>query len=64
MKLEVLPYELTVCKVESTHEIGIFAVSTYNTDYILVKKDNLERTQQVLQSEGYEISDGRIWRRD
>ena len=24
------------------HEIGIFAVSTYNTDYILVKKENFE----------------------
>ena len=39
----------------AAHRIGIFAVSTYNTDYILVKKENFERALQVLQSEGYEI---------
>jgi len=35
------------------HKIGIFAVSTYNTDYILVKKENYERALTVLASEGY-----------
>ena len=30
------------------HKIGIFAVSTYNTDYILVKKENYERALDVL----------------
>ena len=37
------------------HEIGIFAVSTYNTDYILVKKENYERALDVLASEGYTV---------
>ena len=37
------------------HQIGIFAVSTYNTDYILVKEDNFERALNVLVSEGYII---------
>ena len=37
------------------HEIGIFAVSTYNTDYILVKKENFERALSVLKSEGYVV---------
>ena len=37
------------------HKIGIFAVSTYNTDYILVKEENYERALTVLASEGYEI---------
>lgn len=37
------------------HQIGIFAVSTYNTDYILVKKENFDRTLQILASEGYII---------
>lgn len=36
-------------------KIGIFAVSTYNTDYILVKEENYERALEVLASEGYEI---------
>ena len=35
--------------------IGIFAVSTYNTDYILVKEENYERALTVLASEGYTI---------
>lgn len=37
------------------HKIGIFAVSTYNTDYILVKEENFERALDVLASEGYII---------
>lgn len=37
------------------HKIGIFAVSTYNTDYILVKENNFEKALTVLASEGYTI---------
>jgi hypothetical protein len=37
------------------NRIGIFAVSTYNTDYILVKKENYEHALNVLASKGYEI---------
>ena len=37
------------------HKIGIFAISTYNTDYILVKEENFERALEVLASEGYAI---------
>ena len=37
------------------HKIGIFAVSTYNTDYILVKEENFERALNALASEGYII---------
>ena len=37
------------------HKIGIFAVSTYNTDYILVKEENFDRALSVLASEGYSI---------
>ena len=35
------------------HKIGIFAVSTYNTDYILVKEENFEKAMKILASEGY-----------
>ena len=35
------------------HKIGIFAVSTYNTDYILVKEENCARALEALSSEGY-----------
>ena len=37
------------------HKIGIFAISTYNTDYILVKKENYDRALKALASEGYII---------
>lgn len=35
--------------------IGIFAISTYNTDYVLVKKENYEKALQVLLKAGYQI---------
>ena len=35
------------------NRIGIFAVSTYNTDYILVKEDNYDRAVDVLTRAGY-----------
>jgi len=37
------------------NEIGIFAVSTYNTDYILTKRENFERAIYVLKNAGYTI---------
>ncbi len=39
------------------NKIGIFAVSTYNTDYILVKKENFDRAMKVLSDAGYEVSE-------
>ena len=35
--------------------IGIFAVSTFNTDYILVKSENYDRAMDVLAMSGYEV---------
>lgn len=35
--------------------IGIFAISTYNTDYVLVKEENFERALSVLEGAGYDI---------
>ncbi|MCQ2555202.1 MAG: ACT domain-containing protein [Clostridia bacterium] len=37
------------------NEISIFAVSTFNTDYVLVKKENFEKAKRVLLSAGYEF---------
>lgn len=37
------------------NEIGIFAVSTYNTDYILIKKENFNKAIDVLRKAGYHI---------
>ena len=38
-------------------KIGIFAVSTYNTDYVLVKKENYDQALAVLADAGYQIVD-------
>ena len=37
------------------NNIGIFAVSTFNTDYVLVKEENFERALSVLSAKGYTI---------
>lgn len=37
------------------NSIGIFAVSTYNTDYILVKTENFEKAASVLSKNGYDL---------
>ena len=36
-------------------KIGIFAISTYNTDYILTKVENYEKALLALQEAGYKI---------
>ncbi len=37
--------------------IGIFAVSTFNTDYIFVKSENYPKALDVLRAAGYDITD-------
>lgn len=37
------------------NRIGIFAISTFNTDYILTKKDNYQKAIKVLSDAGYSI---------
>ena len=44
-----------ISSILAENKIGIFAVSTYNTDYILVKEENFEKALQVLENEGYNV---------
>ena len=44
-----------ISSVLADNSIGIFAVSTYNTDYILVKNENFDKALSVLDQAGYEI---------
>lgn len=39
----------------AVHNIGIFAISTYNTDYILTKEENFKRALDVLAFSGYSV---------
>ena len=41
--------------VLAENKIGIFAVSTYNTDYILVKEEKLDRAREALIAAGYRV---------
>lgn len=38
--------------------ISVFAASTYDTDYLLVKQEQLKRAIQVLGAEGYNVEEG------
>lgn len=46
-----------IASILADNAISIFAVSTYNTDYVLIKSENYQRGLEILESEGYEISD-------
>ncbi|MCR5100632.1 MAG: ACT domain-containing protein [Butyrivibrio sp.] len=45
-----------IAKLLADNSIGIFVVSTYNTDYILVKKEKYEQALSLLENAGYRIS--------
>ena len=44
-----------ISEILTENRIGLFAVSTYNTDYILTKAENFDRALDVLVKAGYTI---------
>ena len=44
-----------IAGVLASERIGIFAISTYNTDYILTKEENFDRAIAALKEAGYRI---------
>ena len=42
-----------ISKILADNNISIFVTSTYNTDYILVKKEHIETAKQVLTENNY-----------
>ena len=44
-----------ISKVLADGGIGIFAISTFNTDYVLTKSENFDRAIGLLQSAGYSV---------
>ena len=46
-----------ISAILAENKIGIFAVSTYNTDYVLVKEENYEKALAVLGAAKYEIEE-------
>lgn len=56
----VLPFSLTgvlaaIAAPLAEAQVSIFAVSTYDTDYLLVSDADLERAIQVLEAAGHAI---------
>lgn len=45
-----------ITKVLTSNQIGIFAISTFNTDYIMVKEENFGKALSVLKNSGYKIA--------
>ena len=44
-----------ISAILAENKIGIFAVSTFNTDYILVKEEHFEKALKLLSMNGYKI---------
>lgn len=44
-----------IADVLAKNSISIFAISTYNTDYVLVKKKSYQRALDILEHSGYVI---------
>lgn len=38
------------------NKISIFAISTFNTDYLLVKRNSIEKAKVILESEGHSFN--------
>lgn len=46
-----------ITTILANNGISIFAISTYNTDYVLIKKESYQRALNILKSSEYEIID-------
>ena len=44
-----------IAEILAENGISIFAISTYNTDYVLVKKESYQKALDILGRAGYEI---------
>lgn len=45
-----------IAEILADNNISIFAVSTYNTDYVLVKEENYQKGLEILETAGYEVT--------
>jgi hypothetical protein len=46
-----------ISAILAENKVGIFAVSTYNTDYIFVKEENFDKAINALKENGYDITE-------
>lgn len=55
LEFEVVGLISRMTSILADHNIGLFAVSTYLTDYTLVKSENLKKALDTLKKAGYEV---------
>lgn len=55
LELSLIGILARISAILAENDIGIFAISTYNTDYILTKKENFSKALDVLSNAGYTI---------
>ena len=46
-----------ISDILAKQNIGIFVISTYDTDYVLVKSQNYDKALKALETAGYQIID-------
>ena len=46
-----------ISAILAENRIGIFVVSTFNTDYVLVKAENFDRAMGLLAAAGYSVTE-------
>ncbi len=46
-----------IASVLAENDISIFAISTYNTDYVMIKEENYIKALKVLEDAGYSVAD-------
>lgn len=44
-----------IAEILAQNSISIFAISTYNTDYVLIKKENYQKGLNILKHSSYKI---------
>lgn len=44
-----------IAEILAKNRISIFAISTYNTDYVLIKEEYYQKALDILEHSGYEI---------
>uniref|UniRef100_UPI004056878E ACT domain-containing protein n=1 Tax=Agathobacter sp. TaxID=2021311 RepID=UPI004056878E len=56
----ILDFSLTgilskITTILAEHKIGVFAISTFNTDYIFVKEENFSEALRLMSDLGYKV---------
>jgi len=58
----ILDFSLTgiisrISSILADVNISVFVISTFNTDYVMIKNETLEKAAAVLRENGYEVAD-------